>query len=118
MSKAWTLERNAFLRKNWGKHTAQEIANALGLTKNAVIGRAWRMKLGRVDSKARKTKLESLKQQDFEDLPLKIGGRSLSELEDDDCRYPMQKGLFCAKLVWKDSYCKRHWPLVYKKGKK
>jgi GcrA cell cycle regulator len=44
---SWTNERVALLRKLWGEgKTAAEIANALGgVTRNAVIGKAHRLKL-------------------------------------------------------------------------
>lgn len=44
---SWTDERVALLRKLWGEgKTAAEIANALGdVTRNAVIGKAHRLKL-------------------------------------------------------------------------
>jgi hypothetical protein len=41
----WGEEQIAVLRKSWGKDAAAEIAAELGCTRNAVIGKAHRLKL-------------------------------------------------------------------------
>lgn len=45
MSKFWTDERVAYLRKNWPTMRAKIIARQLGCTCNAVIGKANRLGL-------------------------------------------------------------------------
>lgn len=55
---SWTDERVSLLKKLWGEgHTAAEIARQLGgVTRNAVIGKAHRMKLSGRVSPVQKTK--------------------------------------------------------------
>lgn len=44
-SPAWTAKADAALTRMWGKHRCAAIAAILGTTKNAVIGRAYRLGL-------------------------------------------------------------------------
>jgi GcrA cell cycle regulator len=45
MPQAWTDERTSTLTLLWRDHSASEIAEKLGITKNAVIGKAHRLDL-------------------------------------------------------------------------
>ena len=61
---SWTEEREAKLKELWEKgHTASQIAEMLGgTTRNAVIGKAHRLKLaGRVAPKKQKNQKNTLK---------------------------------------------------------
>lgn len=42
-ARAWSLQDDAYLRLQWGVESAARIAAAIGKTKNAVIGRAYRI---------------------------------------------------------------------------
>lgn len=45
MNHNWSREDIATLRKHWGTLTPREIAAMIGVTRNAVIGKAHRLKL-------------------------------------------------------------------------
>ena len=99
---SWTDERVALLRKLWGEgKTAAEIASALGnVTRNAVIGKAHRLKLSNrvspIQQNAKKpaapVKAESkpssrkvvIREQD-----IKIKGVPMTELTQRMCRWPI-----------------------------
>ena len=131
----WDEAREAKLKELWEKgHTASQIAEILGgTTRNAVIGKAHRLKLaGRVQSK----KTEKQKKQDvggtlskeekyinrrarFKSLLLDKdfepeNPKKLEELSDSDCRWPIghpdQKDFyFCGRTPIEGfSYCKLH----------
>ncbi len=132
---SWTQEREEKLKELWGKgHTASQIAEILGgTTRNAVIGKAHRLKLAaRAASKgtkiikkqasvsgevknekfiSRKAKFKSLLlDKDFE--PEKP--KTLEQLEDKNCRWPIghpdeKDFYFCGRTpVEGFSYCKLH----------
>ncbi len=133
---SWTEEREQRLRELWEKgYTASQIAKMLGgdTTRNAVIGKAHRLKLAaRVASKRPK----SLKKQDaasglnkqegyvsrksrFKSLLLDKNfevenPKKLEELGDKNCRWPMghpdeESFYFCGRnSVEGFSYCKLH----------
>ena len=131
---SWTDEREAKLKELWEKgHTASQIAEILGgTTRNAVIGKAHRLKLaGRVAPKkpeknkkqvivgqnrsetnvSRKSRFKSLLlDKNFEpENPKKV-----EELGDNNCRWPIghpdQEGFyFCGRSPIEGfSYCKLH----------
>ena len=142
---SWTEEKVNKLRELWGKgSTASQIAEIIGgISRNAVIGKAHRLKLSakilkrpRINStnnsffekknhiqrKSRKTKFRSLLlDKDFEPAQ----NLSLEELSENTCKYmeghPNEKGSsFCGrKTVEKFSYCPLHLIVVFQpKGKK
>ena len=132
---SWTQERENKLRDLWKKgHTASQIASIIGdTTRNAVIGKAHRLKLeprtlskksepGSVKTKTdlrenktqklgRKAKFKALLlDKNFEqENPIK-----LEELTDQTCRWPIghpheERFYFCGrKPLEKFSYCKLH----------
>jgi GcrA cell cycle regulator len=100
---SWTDERVALLKKLWGEgKTAAEIAHALGgVTRNAVIGKAHRLKLSNRVSPIQQNNKKPVGKP-VEDKPLMrkvandtaisdmdIEGVSLSELKDKMCRWPI-----------------------------
>jgi len=142
---SWTEEKVNKLRELWGKgSTASQIAEIIGgISRNAVIGKAHRLKLSakilkrpRINStnnsffekknniqrKSRKTKFRSLLlDKDFE--PAK--NLTLEELNEDTCKYmeghPNEiSSSFCGrKNVEKFSYCPLHLIVVFQpRGKK
>jgi len=130
---SWTEERVALLRKLWGEgKTAAEIAHALGnVTRNAVIGKAHRLKLSNrispIQQNTKKTivRANDSKQQTRSKRPvireedIKIEGRSLAELKDKMCRWPIgdpkdDDFMFCGCLAVSGlPYCPDHSRLAY-----
>ena len=132
---SWDDARESKLKELWEKgHTASQIAKILGgTTRNAVIGKAHRLKLaGRVQSKrpekqkkivvgatqskeekyiSRRSRFKSLLlDKDFEPE----NPKKLEELDDYNCRWPIghpdeEKFYFCGrKPIEGFSYCKLH----------
>ena len=132
---SWTQEREEKLKELWKKgHTASQIAEILGgTTRNAVIGKAHRLKLAaRAASKGSKVlKKQNLGNNDiknekfvsrkarFKSLLLDKNfepekPKTLEELEDKNCRWPIghpneKDFYFCGRTpVEGFSYCKLH----------
>ena len=131
---AWTPNKISKLKELWGKgNTAGQIATIIGeVTRNAVIGKAYRLKLGgksiprnnnfkhvsqhqenstQSGRKTRKSKFKSLLlDKNFEPE----NPKSLEELHDEICRWPIghpdePNFYFCGRKSMKDfSYCKLH----------
>ena len=143
---AWTKENVEFLKKNWGTATARELAEKMGpgFTRNSIIGKASRLGLSAKIKTRTATSNESFENTIIDkDIKSKKGRRSkfksliiekdfepenpktLEELEDGICRYPIghpneKDFYFCGRTSVKDfSYCRLH--LLYSyvpKGKK
>ena len=115
----WTTEHIAALRSSWaiGLSSAQ-IAKALGVTRNAVIGKAWRLGLAdrRVMRKARKPRPEHRRvakpRPAPAPAPCKSVCRPLFDLADDQCRWVVdtEEFLFCGAPIAGERrpYCARH----------
>ncbi len=132
---SWTDERVALLTKLWGEgKTAAEIASALGgVTRNAVIGKAHRLKLSNRVSPIQQNKkpvaqAPSSVPKTEPKLPVKSvsAARSdgkpsvkLLDLESDMCRWPLgdpqeEKFGFCgAGKMSGVPYCEEHTKLAY-----
>ena len=130
----WTPEKVDKLKELWGKgNTAGQIASIIGeVTRNAVIGKAYRLNLG-VKSIAKNNHSKQIQQHHkhavkfrretrrskFEALLLDKNfepenPKSLEELNDEICRWPIGHPdepdfYFCGRKSMKDfSYCKLH----------
>ena len=131
---SWTLEKVGKLKQLWGKgNTASQIASIIGgVTRNAVIGKAYRLNLAaksiqkknnfnqvsqhqentpQPERKTRKSRFKSLLlDKSFEPE----NPKSLEELHDGICRWPIEHPnepdfYFCGRKSMKDfSYCKLH----------
>ena len=131
---SWTLEKVGKLKQLWGKgNTASQIASIIGeVTRNAVIGKAYRLNLAaksiqkknnfnqvsqhqenapQPERKTRKSRFKSLLlDKSFEPE----NPKSLEELHDKICRWPIGHPnepdfYFCGRKSMKDfSYCKLH----------
>lgn len=131
---SWTTEKVDKLKELWGKgSTANQIASIIGgVTRNAVIGKAFRLNLAaksipknnnfkqvsenqkiykQPGRKTRESKFKSLLlDKNFEPE----NPKSLEELYDDICRWPIghpdeKDFYFCGRKSMKDfSYCKLH----------
>ena len=135
----WTKDKCDFLKDNWGKATARELAEQMGpgFTRNSIIGKASRLGL----SAKIKTRAAASNQNYENNLAYKKGklkrGRNkfksliiekdfepenpkqLEELTDSDCKYPIghpneENFYFCGRTSLKDfSYCKLHLLYAY-----
>ena len=133
---SWTEEREQKLRELWEKgYTASQIAEMLGggTTRNAVIGKAHRLKLAaRATSKQSKNPKKQVTASDLKKEERYISRKSrfksllldknfeaenpkkLEELSDKNCRWPMghpdeENFYFCGRNpVEGFSYCKLH----------
>ena len=131
---SWTLEKVDKLKQLWGKsNTAGQIASIIGgVTRNAVIGKAYRLNLSaksiqkknnfnqvsqhqenapQPERKTRRSRFKSLLlDKSFEPE----NPKSLEELHDEICRWPIGHPnepdfYFCGRKSMKDfSYCKLH----------
>ena len=142
----WTKEKCDFLKDNWGKATARELAEQMGpgFTRNSIIGKASRLGLSakiktrtatsnknfessievnKIKSRrTRKNKFRSLLiEKDFEPE----NPKQLEELDENSCKWPIghpdeKNFYFCGRTSLKDfSYCKLHLLYAYQpKGKK
>lgn len=133
---SWTDERVALLKKLWGEgKTAAEIASALGgITRNAVIGKAHRLKLSNRLSPIQPATKKTIKQAANTSTPpvekkapkaqqsvqAPVGkGLSLSELNSRQCRWPegdpREEGFgFCGHAVMAGlPYCPEHAKIAY-----
>ncbi len=100
---SWTDERVALLKKMWGEgKTAAEIAKELGgVTRNAVIGKAHRLKLSNRLSPIQQNNKKPVAKPAEEKAPprkisktpppsdMDIEGVSLAQLKDKMCRWPI-----------------------------
>lgn len=133
---SWTDDRVALLKKLWceGK-TAAEIAKELGgVTRNAVIGKAHRLKLSNrvspiqqtaVKVSAPRSKAEDIRPEPIRrtpannDTPIKVKGVSMAELKDKMCRWPIgdpkeEKFHFCGCASAPSlPYCADHAKMAY-----
>jgi len=131
---SWSEEREAKLKELWEKgHTASQIAEMLGgITRNAVIGKAHRLKLaGRAPSKKHEKQKKQLganqdKQEGYVSRKSRFKSllldknfepenpKKLEELGDNNCRFPMghpdeEDFYFCGRTpVEGFSYCQLH----------
>ena len=133
---SWTPEKEEKLRELWKKgHSGSEIAEMLGnTTRNAVIGKAHRLKLeARTISKKSENNLNNKKKNNFvENKTQKLGRKArfkallldknfeqenpvkLEEITDKTCRWPIghpheENFYFCGrKPMEKFPYCKLH----------
>ena len=132
---SWTPEREEKLKELWKKgHTGSQIANMLGnTTRNAVIGKAHRLKLeARSISKKSTSKLNTEKNNAPEIKNQKLGRKAkfkalildknfesenptkLENLTEDHCRWPLGEKMepatfFCGrKPMEKFPYCQLH----------
>ena len=142
---SWTEEKVNKLKELWGKgNTASQIAEIIGgISRNAVIGKAHRLNLSaKIKTRAatsnqtfeksvvekndkykkgRRSRFKSLIiEKDFEPE----NPKSLEELTDSDCKYPIghpneKDFYFCGRTSLKDfSYCKLHLLFSYQSKNK
>jgi len=134
MIMGWTPEKVDKLKELWGKgNTASQIATIIGnVTRNAVIGKAYRLNLATKNPPKNNHFKQNLNQQKntveptrrtrkskFKSLLLDKNfepenPKNLEELDDEICRWPIghpgeSNFYFCGRKSMKDfSYCKLH----------
>lgn len=129
MENSWTPEEDETLRKMWGpKSSAEEIGQLIKKSRNAVIGRARRLKL--VYHKPRMfstSKEKSVPARRALDLPVVPSdeGKGFLELEGKYCAWPLWEHnerpnqRFCGKkTISKSSYCAECHATAYTKAPK
>jgi GcrA cell cycle regulator len=127
---SWTDERVALLKQLWGEgKTAAEIAKELGegVTRNAVIGKAHRLKLSNRVSPIQQN--DNVKQEEApkKPEPVKVkpkGGVKLADLKERMCRWPVGDPKeadfhFCGCQVTPGlPYCAEHAKTAYQAASK
>lgn len=134
---SWTDERVALLKKLWGEgKTAAEIAKELGgVTRNAVIGKAHRLKLSNRVSPIQQNNTKSVKKEQtkpepkrpskaaknaaYVEKPVSGSGVTLYELKEKMCRWPIgdpreEDFRFCGcHSISGLPYCSEHSKIAY-----
>lgn len=134
---SWTDERVAVLTKLWGDgKTAAEIAKELGgVTRNAVIGKAHRLKLSNRASPIAAPKKPKIAKAQNQNTPPssekkpprsvapkpdeKVGGIALTDLKANQCRWPQgdpkngEFGFCGDKCMDSLPYCEAHVAIAY-----
>ena len=132
---SWTPEKEEKLKELWKKgHSGREIANILtGTTRNAVIGKAHRLKLERRGVSRKNEKKINSEKNSYPEIKIpKLGRKAkfkallldknfepenpkkLEDLTDETCRWPIghpyeEKFYFCGRgTIEKFPYCKLH----------
>lgn len=122
----WTSAATALLRELWADFSASQIGKRMGLSRNSVIGKANRLKLGRKkpsgNGKPRERRYAVAMPPPPPELPppviqLDFLGLTIGEIENGECHYPEGDGeqvRFCGQLVQHgSSYCPHHHRIVY-----
>ena len=105
MSAMWTRERDEELRRLWDQGlSTSRIGDRLGVTKNAVVGRAHRLNL---PSRERVVTTRGVRPVPRKQIR-QIRGISLANLSDDGCRWIGDDGLYCGQKITRGRYCDEH----------
>lgn len=127
----WTKEQDDRLRTAWGRDFTKNIANELGKTKNAVIGRARRLGLERLMRRSGRPKSQRNKivrihkhSKTIEPpvIPVDALNIPFTELQPQHCRFPTfgegRSILFCGHQVSDgNSFCGWHCSVAYEAPK-
>ena len=117
----WTNKKIEKLKELWEQGDAAiEIAEVLGVTKNAIIGKA-----NRLNFTPRKRGGAHGIKRSHESAPITIESENptlLLDLTNDQCKFPLweksnEPQLFCGKESWnKSSYCRMHYDKTHIKN--
>ena len=112
----WTEEKTNQLIAIKDTHSASRIADILGTTKNAVLGKIHRMGLSNPRNEIKKPKK---RKPELKPRPQKtIQGVKLEDVTAKQCKFPhghIDDGnlSFCGAEIHKGSYCKEHYKTCY-----
>ena len=120
----WTPDEDEALRKRYKSETAAVLSKAMGRTRSAVLGRAYRLGLtGEKKAKKKDTGIlvskpkqhPYLTVQDGPSFMPRGGAVEMMELGAHDCRWPCGDKFCGARKVAGKSYCREHTDLAYPK---
>lgn len=119
---SWTDEKVDTLKQLWSEgHTTGEIGKKLGVSKNAVVGKAHRLGLESRPSPIKRKEIVKVKEEKIE---VKVGKVTLTDLTLTTCRWPVgdpkdEDFHFCgAKIPVGRTYCPEHSQVAYVKPNK
>ena len=133
---SWTDEKISIVKEFWGVISASKIGNKIGVSKNAVISKAKRLKLrslkiSYMDTVARRYPLikkqpRLMKPRLLKRTPPMIvevaplaeplpSVKCFTDLENDQCRFPIKDDWCGARPITKRSYCAYHNDLAHVK---
>lgn len=120
----WSAHLTSTLRELWATWTAGELSKLLGVPRNAIIGKAWRLKLAPKKASGNGTKKPQrvgprirppvfyVATQPQPILELDFLSLTIDEIRDDECHYPAGEHppyRFCGQLTQAgSSYCPHH----------
>ena len=133
-STIWTLEDIAILREGYGKRSATLLSHEIGRSRNAVVGKAFRLGLSKnkkpgwmpmlqAPRPPRSLEVIMPKPKPAVPIPPKIIPEDiwqpfagtvpvpLIRLERDHCRWPVHGG-FCGCVIFAGSYCAPHFKIA------
>ncbi len=120
----WTQDKIDQLIELKNDLSAKDLAEKLGTTKNAVLGKIHRMKLNNpvVRKKPKPRKKPELKPRDNVVKIIPDGGYKLCDLKPYQCRFPQGDAKdgnlsFCGARIAKGSYCQEHYDRCHVKQK-
>lgn len=114
----WTEKELIYLRANYHLYSSEELAKALGRTKNSVIGKASRMGISGVD----KHRQVVTRNEPIDPTPIKYQKRpdrtlfKLEDLKPNQCHYPygVDDKEFCGLKREHGAYCEEHYKRCYR----
>lgn len=132
----WTKERDEELVRHWiaGGRSTAAIGLLMGLTKNQVIGRAYRLNLPRKEASvpyAPRTPQPRIrphvvqvsmppiaKRADLEPPREYKTAPSLVDVREDQCKFPIEEKMWCGRpRAERSPYCVEHHRVCYQRGK-
>ena len=116
----WSKDNVMLLVKMWGRgESASDIAEELGTTRNAVIGKANRLKL-RHNSDSTRVSREPQKRTSYKEAGFLSRFKHLDPGPDTQCKWPMSDNIkdpdfsFCGAAVLERPYCPEHCAVAYR----
>jgi hypothetical protein len=111
-----------FILENKDKMTRQALADKVGKSRNAVIGKLWRLDpLSKYANSERKEKeaFKKTENQEIEKKPDNVVKLKIRPSKAGKCQYPTGDKVpysFCGKDITHGSYCNEHYSICYKRS--